>query len=86
MGDLGVPDGASLEASTRLGQLRAGRAMDRAANAAARRQGRVGGVDDRINFQRRDVGRDDLQLGHGPALDTSASNETRRFTFRSVAP
>ena|SRR6266851_1690619 len=42
-------------------KLRPGRAMDRAVDATAAEQRGVGGIDDGVNAQARDVGDDDFQ-------------------------
>jgi hypothetical protein len=42
-------------------QVRPGRAMDRAIDAASAEQRGVGGVDDGVNAQRRDIGDGDFQ-------------------------
>ena len=42
-------------------KLRPGRAMDRAVDATTPEQRRVGGVDDGVNAQARDVGDNDFQ-------------------------
>ena len=48
-GDLGFAGRAALERAAFCQQLRAGRAMDRAIDAAPAKQGRVRGVDDGVN-------------------------------------
>ena len=48
-GDLGFAGRAALERAAFCQQLRAGRAMDRAIDAAPAKQGRVRGVDEGVN-------------------------------------
>jgi hypothetical protein len=61
VGDLGAAGGAAAERATFLQQSRPGGAMDGAVHAAAAEQRAVGGVDDRVNVERGDVGDFDLQ-------------------------
>ena len=60
-GDLGAAGLAAMERAALGGKLRSGRAMDRTVHAAAAEQGAIGGVDDGVNAQCRDVGDDDFQ-------------------------
>lgn len=59
-GNLGIAGFAAAERFTLGEQLRTGCTMDRAIDAAAAKQRRIGGVDDRVDGQRGDVGDDDL--------------------------
>ena len=60
-GDLGVTGLAAAERTTFGQQFRPGRIVDRAVNPAAAKQRRIGGVDDGIDPQRRDIGDDDFK-------------------------
>ncbi len=59
-GDLGAAGLAAMEGAAFGEKLRPGSAVDRAIDAAAAEQDRVGGVDDGVNAQARDVGDNDL--------------------------
>jgi hypothetical protein len=59
-GDLGVARLAAAECAAFVKQFGPRCAMDGAVNAAATQQGRIGGVDDGVNAQRRDVCDDDF--------------------------
>ena len=61
LGDLGVAGLAAVQRAALFQKLRAGRAMDRAIDAAAAQQAFVGGVDDRIDVEPGDVAFDDLE-------------------------
>src|SRR5581483_12083980 len=61
---LGVAGLAAAERAARLEQFAPGRAMDRAVHAAAAEQRRVGGVDDGVDVQRRQVALPDLDALH----------------------
>jgi len=61
IGDLGVAGGAAIEAAARGEQVRTCGAMDRAVDSAAAEQRAIGGIDDRVERERRDVGDDDLK-------------------------
>jgi hypothetical protein len=61
LGDLGVAGFATIQHAAFDGELGPGRAMNRAVNTAAAQQRRIGGVDDGVNAQRRDVGDDDVE-------------------------
>jgi hypothetical protein len=63
-GDLRLARGAAAEPAAFREQARPGGAMDRPVDAAAAEQRLVGGVDDRVEAERRDVGDDDLDR-HG---------------------
>src|SRR5690348_5943934 len=60
-GDLGAAGLAATEGAAFGEELRAGRAMDRAIDAAAAQERRVRGVDDGVNAQCGDVGNNDFQ-------------------------
>ena len=60
-GDFGIAGRAAMERAALGKQFRAGRAMDRAIDAAAAEQRSVGGVDDGVNAKRRDIGERDFQ-------------------------
>jgi hypothetical protein len=60
-GDFGVAGLAAMERAAFGQQFGPGRAMDRTIDAATAEQRRVGGVDDGVNAQRRDVGDNDFQ-------------------------
>jgi hypothetical protein len=60
-GDFGVAGLAAMEGAALGQQFGAGRAMDRTIDAATAEQRRVGGVDDGVNAQRRDIGDNDFQ-------------------------
>src|SRR5258708_12075838 len=59
--DLGGAGIATLEGAEFGKKLRPGRAMDRAVHATTAEQRGVGGVDDGVDAQARDVGDDDFQ-------------------------
>lgn len=59
--DLRVARHAAVERATRLKQSRPGGAMNCAVNTAAAQQRGVGGVDDRVEAQTRDIGDDYLK-------------------------
>ncbi len=61
LGDLGAAGLAAIQHAAFDGELRTRRAMDRAVNTASAKQRRIGGVDDGVNAQRRDVGDDDFK-------------------------
>jgi len=70
-GELGIARLAATQPSALGQQLGTGGAMNRAVDAPAAEQRRVGGVDDRINPQRGDVGAQRAQDGgHGVAGST----------------
>ncbi len=56
LGDLGVAGLATIQHAAFDRELRPGCAMNRAVDAAAAEQRRIGGVDDGVNAQGRDVG------------------------------
>jgi hypothetical protein len=60
-GDAGFAWGTAAEAPALGQQFRTGGAMDGAVDPAAAEQRPVGGVDDRIDRERRDVGDHDLE-------------------------
>jgi hypothetical protein len=60
-GDFGAAGLAAMERAAFGQQFGPGRAMDRTIDAAAAEQRRVGGVDDGVNAQRRDIGDNDFQ-------------------------
>jgi hypothetical protein len=60
-GDPGVAGRAAAQCAALRKQFRPGRAMDGSVDAAAAKQRRIGGVDDGVDIQRRDVGDDDVQ-------------------------
>jgi hypothetical protein len=53
---LGIAVGTSPQGSAFGEQFGSGRAMDRAVDTAAAQEARVGGIDDRIDGERRNVG------------------------------
>ena len=59
--DFGFSGIAAVQQTAFRQKLRPCRAMDRAIDAAATEQRRIGGVDDGVNAQGRDVGDDDFQ-------------------------
>jgi hypothetical protein len=59
--DLGVAGSAATERTARGQQLRPGRTMDGAVDAAATQQRAVRRIDDRIDSQRGNIGDDDLE-------------------------
>jgi hypothetical protein len=61
IGDLGVAGLAAMQRAAFDQQLRPGRAMDRAIDAAAAEQRGIRGVDDGVNAQACDVGNDNFQ-------------------------
>jgi hypothetical protein len=61
--DLGLACRAAAERKAGRQQLRPGRAVDGAVDAAAAGKLRIGRVDDRIDIERRDVGDDDFETG-----------------------
>ena len=60
-GDFSVAGLAATKRAAFREKLRAGRAMDRAIDAAAAEQGAIGGVDDCIHAQRGDIGDDNFK-------------------------
>ena len=60
-GDLRLSRGAAVKRAALREQLRSGRAMYRAVNTAAAKQGFVRRVDDRINAERCDIGNGNLE-------------------------
>jgi hypothetical protein len=60
-GDFGVAGAAAMERAAFGQQLGPGRPMDRAIDAASAEQRGVGGVDDGVNAQCRDIGDGDFQ-------------------------
>jgi hypothetical protein len=60
-GDFGIAGRAAVERAAFGQQFGPGRAVDRAIDAAATEQGRIGGVDDGVNAQARDIGDDNFQ-------------------------
>jgi hypothetical protein len=60
-GDLGVARLAAVERTTFGQQLRPGRIMDRAIDAAPAKERRVRRIDDGVNTERGDVGNNDFQ-------------------------
>jgi len=58
--DLGVTGFATVQHPAFDGEFGSGSTMDRAVNTAATQQRAIGGVDDGVNAQCRDVGNDDL--------------------------
>jgi hypothetical protein len=61
--DLSLAGRAAAERKAGLQQLRSGGAVDGAVDAAAAGKLRIGGVDDGVDVQRRDVGDDDFEAG-----------------------
>jgi hypothetical protein len=61
--DLGLARRAAAEPKAGRQQLRPGGAVDGALDAAAAGELRIGGVDDRIDIERRDVGDEDFETG-----------------------
>jgi hypothetical protein len=70
--DLGVAGGATAERAAFGEQVGARGAMNRAVDATATEQRGIGGVDDRINGERRDVGDDDLERRRADLADEGA--------------
>lgn len=71
-GDPGIPGVAAAERAAFGEQFGAGRAMDSTVDAAAAEQGRIGGIDDRIDGERGDVGDDDLTGRRADLADEGA--------------
>lgn len=71
-GDLGIAGGAAAERFTFGEQFTTGCTMDRAIDAAAAEQRRIGGVDDRVDGERGDVGDDDLTGRRADLADEGA--------------
>ena len=61
-GDLGIAGLAAVEHAAFGEKLGPGRPMDRAIDAAPAKERRIGGVDDGVNAERRDVSNDDVEL------------------------
>jgi hypothetical protein len=61
LGDLRIASLAAAELAAFGQQLRTGRIVDCTINTAATKQRRIGGVDDGVNAQRRNVGDDDFK-------------------------
>ena len=61
--DFRVARWAAAELPAGLKELRPGRAVNRAIDPAAARELGIGGVDDRIDVERRDVGDEDFEPG-----------------------
>ena len=59
--DFGVAGFAAMEGSAFGQKFGAGGAVNRAVDAAPAEQARIGGVDDGVNAQGRDIGDDDFQ-------------------------
>ena len=73
VGDLGAAGFAAMERAAFDQKRGAGRAMDRTIHATAAEERRIGGVDDSVNAQRRDVGDEDFQ----PRLADLARDKTQ---------
>ncbi len=71
-GDPGIAGVAAAERFTFGEQFGTGRAMDRTVDTAAAEQGGVGGVDDRVDGERGDVGDDDLTGRRADLADEGA--------------
>ena len=66
LGELRFADLASVQQAAFAQQLRSGGTVDRPVHAAAAQQRRIGGIDNRIDHERGDVGLQDTQCGvHG---------------------
>jgi hypothetical protein len=61
--DLGFAGWATIQRQAGLEKLGAGGPVDGAINAAAAGKARIGGVDDRIDAERRNVGDEDFETG-----------------------
>ena len=61
LGDLGVAGGATIEPAAFGKQLWPGAAMDGAIDPSSAEQRRIGGVDDGVDAQGRNIGDDDLK-------------------------
>lgn len=71
-GDLGIAGVATAERAAFGKQFGAGSAMDGAVDTAAAEQGCIGGVDDRVDGERGDVGNDDLTGRRADLADKGA--------------
>ena len=80
LGDLGVAGLAAMQRAAFGEQLRTGCAMDRAVDAAAAEQRGIGGVDDGVNAQRRDVGNDDFEPRRAEPARGEAQAEAAALT------
>ena len=79
-GDFGAAGLATTQGATFGEQLRPGRAVDRAINPAPAEQGRVGGVDDGVNAQGRDVGDDGFETRRAELARRQAQAEAAALT------
>ena len=84
-GDLGVAGRAAIERAALGEQFGPGGAMDRAVNAAPAEQRRIGGVDDGVNAQRRDVGNDDFQPRRADLARSQAQAEAAALTVTPLS-
>src|SRR5689334_995238 len=77
-GDLGAAGLAAAKDAALFEKPRAGAAMNRAVDAAATKQRRVGGVDDGVNAQCGNVGDDNFQPQRPQRLACDVANAVRR--------
>ena len=84
-GDFGVAGLAAVERAAFGKKLRPGGAMDRAVDAAAAEQRRIGGVDDGVNAQGRDVGDDDFQPRRADLARSQAQAEAAALTVTPLS-
>jgi len=80
LGDLGVTGFATIQHAAFDGELRPGRAMNRAVDAAATQQRRIRCVDDDINAQCRNVGDDDVEPRRADLKGSKAQAEAAVLT------
>jgi hypothetical protein len=87
-GDFGAAGLAAIERAAFGQQFGSRRAMDRTIDAATAEQRRVGGVDDGVNAQRRDIGDNDFQprradLANGQTQAVAAALTVTPLSARS---
>src|ERR1700722_4429277 len=83
--DFGVAGRAAMERAAFRQKLRPRRAMDRAIDAAATEQRRIGGVDDGVNAQGRDIGDDDLTPCRADLARLEAQAEAAALTVTPLS-
>ncbi len=86
-GQLGVARFTAIEEAASLEKPRACRAVDRAIDTAAAQQARIGGIDDRVEREARNIALDDLDTGQistDPALTDQTLAECPAVTPASA--
>ncbi len=84
-GDLGVAGGTTMQCAAFGKQFGAGGTMDSAIDAAAAEQRRIGGVDDGVNAQCRDIGNDDFQPRRADPARGAAQAQAAALTLTPLS-